>query len=84
MRARLAVGGLASGPRRAKAGEETLVGASSADADAIGRAADAAAAATEVQSDMWADSAYRKTLIAALARDVIATALRRAGGGRER
>jgi carbon-monoxide dehydrogenase medium subunit len=82
-RARLAVGGLASGPRRAKAGEEALVGVSSADGEAISAAADAAATATEVQSDMWADSSYRKALIAALAREVIATAFTRARPGRE-
>jgi aerobic carbon-monoxide dehydrogenase medium subunit len=77
-RARLAVGGLASGPRRAKAGEEALTGVARSDAEAIGAAADAAAAATDVQSDMWAASNYRKTLIAALAREVIATAFARA------
>ena len=82
-RTRLAVGGLASGPRRAKAGEEALVGVSSADAEAIGAAADVAAAATEVQGDMWADASYRKALIAALAREVIATAFTRARSGRE-
>jgi CO/xanthine dehydrogenase FAD-binding subunit len=78
----LAVGGLASGPRRAKAGEELLTGVAPSDAAAIGAAADAAAAATEVQNDMWAASNYRKTLIAALAREVIATAFARAERGR--
>jgi len=78
-RARLAVGGLASGPRRATAGEERLAGLKPSDAEGIGAAADAAAAATDVQSDMWADQNYRKTLIAALAREVIATAFARAG-----
>jgi carbon-monoxide dehydrogenase medium subunit len=78
-RARLAVGGLASGPRRATAGEERMAGLAPSDAAGIGAAADAAANATEVQDDMWADQGYRKTLIAALAREVIATAFARAG-----
>src|SRR5262249_11709782 len=78
-RARLAVGGLASGPRRATAGEERMAGLARSDADEIGAAADAAAAATDVQSDMWADQSYRKTLIGALAREVIALAFARAG-----
>jgi len=77
-RARLAVGGLTTGPRRSKAGEEALVGVVAKDADAIGAAADRAAASTEVQADMWADASYRKTLIATLAREVIATAFARA------
>jgi aerobic carbon-monoxide dehydrogenase medium subunit len=81
-RARLAVGGLASGPRRAKAGEEALAGVAHSDAEAIGASADAAAAAIDVQNDMWAASNYRKTLIRALAREVIATAFARAERGR--
>lgn len=81
-RACLAIGGLASGPRRARAGEEMLLGASHSDTVQIGAAADAAAEATEVQSDMWADASYRKALIATLAREVIGTAFTRAQGGR--
>jgi aerobic carbon-monoxide dehydrogenase medium subunit len=77
-RARLAVGGLATGPRRSKAGEEALAGVAATDADAIAAAADRAAASTEVQADMWADISYRKALISALAREVIATAFGRA------
>ena len=80
--ARLAIGGLATGPRRAKAGEEALAGVDAGDVDTIGAAADEAAASTETQSDIWADSSYRKALIAALARDVIATAFTRAQSGR--
>jgi aerobic carbon-monoxide dehydrogenase medium subunit len=81
-RARLAAGGLATGPRRIKAGEEALTGVAAGDSDAIGAAADMAAASTEVQSDMWADASYRKALIATLAREVIATAFTRAQSGR--
>jgi aerobic carbon-monoxide dehydrogenase medium subunit len=81
-RGRLAIGGLASGPRRSKIGEEALVGVAPSDAKAIAAAADGAAATTEVQSDLWADSSYRKTLIGALAREVIATAFARAQRGR--
>jgi len=80
--ARLAVGGLATGPRRASAGEKALIGKSARDHDAIAAAADATAAAIETQSDMWADSGYRKTLIGALAREVIASAFARAKGGK--
>jgi carbon-monoxide dehydrogenase medium subunit len=80
--ARLAVGGLATGPRRATAGESALVGKSARDGDGIGAAADAAAAATATQGDMWADADYRKVLIAALAREVIGNAFTRAGQGR--
>jgi carbon-monoxide dehydrogenase medium subunit len=82
-RARLAVGGLAGGPRRATAAEEALVGVAGADGQAQGGAADAAAAAIDVQNDMWADANYRKTLIGALARDVISIAFSRAQRGRE-
>ena len=38
--ARLAVGGLATGPRRAKAGEKALIGVSATDASAISDAAE--------------------------------------------
>jgi carbon-monoxide dehydrogenase medium subunit len=74
----LAVGGLGTGPRRNKAGEEALAGLSAKDADAIGAAADKTAASTEAQADIWADSNYRKELISALAREVIVTAFARA------
>jgi aerobic carbon-monoxide dehydrogenase medium subunit len=80
--ARLAVGGLATGPRRAAAGEKALIGKPAGDRDGIAAAADATATATETQGDMWADPAYRKTLIGALAREVIASAFARAKGGK--
>jgi len=80
--ARLAVGGLATGPRRAKAGEKALIGVSATDASAISEAAETAAASTETQSDMWADAEYRKRLIATLARQVITTAFARATRGK--
>jgi len=80
-KARLAIGGLATGPRRAKAGEKALIGVASADAPAISKAAETAAASTETQSDMWADAEYRKKLIETLARDVIAVAFARAEQG---
>jgi aerobic carbon-monoxide dehydrogenase medium subunit len=80
--ARLAIGGLATGPRRAKAGEKALIGFSATDASAISEAAERAAASTETQSDMWADAEYRKRLIATLARQVITTAFARATQGK--
>ena len=79
--ARLAVGGLATGPRRAAAGEKALIGVSANEVTAIAAAADAAAAGTETQGDMWADADYRKQLIATLSREVIGTAFARAAGG---
>jgi len=80
--ARLAIGGLATGPRRAEAGEKALLGVSAADASAISNAAETAAASTETQSDIWADAEYRKKLIETLAREVIATAFARAERGK--
>jgi len=76
--ARLAIGGLATGPRRAEAGEKALIGVSGTDTSAISNAAEIAAASTETQSDMWADAEYRKKLIETLACDVIAAAFARA------
>lgn len=80
--ARLAVGGLATGPRRAGRGEQALVGTAAEDKDGIAAAADAAAAAIDTQGDQWADAEYRKVLIAALTREVAATAFARAKGGK--
>ena len=80
--ARLAVGGLATGPRRAKAGEKALIGVPATDVSAISEAAETAAASTETQSDMWADAEYRKKLIGTLAREVITTAFARAAQGK--
>jgi carbon-monoxide dehydrogenase medium subunit len=80
--ARLAVGGLATGPRRANAGEKALIGVSATDASAISEATETAAAATETQSDMWADAEYRKKLIGILAHEVVTTAFARAAQGK--
>jgi aerobic carbon-monoxide dehydrogenase medium subunit len=80
--ARLAVGGLATGPRRANVGEKALIGVSATDASAISDAAETAAASTETQSDIWADAEYRKKLIGILAREVITTAFARAARGK--
>ena len=80
--ARLAVGGLATGPRRAEAGEKALIGVSAIDASGISEAAGTAAASINTQSDMWADAEYRKTLIETLTREVVATAFVRAGRGK--
>ena len=80
--ARLAVGGLATGPRRAEAGEKALIGVSATDASEISEVAETAAASIDTQSDMWADAEYRKELIETLAREVIATAFARAGRGK--
>ncbi len=81
--ARLAIGGLATGPRRTGAGERALIGVSATEVPAISNAAEAAAASTETQSDMWADADYRKKLIETLAREVIITAFARAERGKD-
>jgi len=79
--ARLAVGGLATGPRRAAAGEKSLIGVSANDSAAMSKAAKTAAESTETQSDIWADAEYRKKLIETLGQEVIATAFARAEQG---
>ena len=78
--ARVAVGGLATGPRRSGAAEEALIGVASGDGDGIAAAMDAAAAEIETQEDLWADSDYRKLLIRSLGAEVAATAFARAAG----
>jgi carbon-monoxide dehydrogenase medium subunit len=78
--ARLAVGGVATGPRRANAGERILIGKSASDTKEIAVAAETAASSTETQTDMWADADYRKQLIETLAREVISKAFVRAEG----
>jgi carbon-monoxide dehydrogenase medium subunit len=77
--ARLAIGGLTSGPVRAAGAERALAGVAAGDADGIAKAVAAAAAETETQDDMWADSAYRKQLIRSLGKDVVTSAFARAG-----
>jgi carbon-monoxide dehydrogenase medium subunit len=80
--ARLAVGALATGPRRAKVGEKALIGVFASDASKISEAAETTAESIETQSDMWAGAEYRKKLIETLAHEVIATAFARAGRGK--
>ncbi len=78
--ARVAIGGLADGPRRSGAAESGLQGVSASDGDAIASALQAASDETETQSDMWADADYRKQLIRSLGADVVASAFARAAG----
>lgn len=79
-KARLAVGGLATGPKRAKGGEAALIGKKAGDQAGIAVALDKAAAEIETQSDHWADSAYRKNLIRSLGAEVVASAFARTAG----
>ena len=79
-RARIAVGGLATGPRRAPAAEAALAGLAPDDAAGIAAALDAAAGEIETQGDLWADPDYRKQLIRSLGAEVAATAFARATG----
>ena len=76
--ARVAVGGLGDGPLRSGTAESGLAGVSAGDSDAIAAALQAASDEIETQSDMWADSDYRKLLIRSLGAEVIASAFARA------
>ena len=78
--ARVAVGGLETGPTRSAAAEAALAGVAAGDGDGIAAAMDAAAAEIETQADLWADSDYRKQLIRSLGAEVTATAFARAAG----
>ena len=78
-KARLAVGGLATGPKRAKGAEAALAGKKAGD-PGLAAALDKAASEIETQSDHWADSTYRKNLIRTLGADVLASAFARAAG----
>ena len=78
--ARVAVGGLATGPTRSGAAEEALVGVAAGDGDGIAAALAKAADEIETQEDLWADSDYRKQLIRSLGAEVTATAFARAAG----
>ena len=76
--ARVAVGGLGDGPCRSGAAESGLVGVSPGDSEAISAALQAGSDEIETQSDMWADSDYRKQLIRSLGAEVVASAFARA------
>ena len=78
--ARIAVGGLGDGPTRSAAAESALAGVAAGDADGIAAALQAGSDEIETQSDMWADSDYRKQLIRSLGAEVVATAFARAAG----
>ena len=78
--ARVAVGGLATGPQRSGAAEAALVGLAPGDDAGIAAALDAAAGEIETQKDLWADSDYRKQLIRSLGAEVAASAFARAAG----
>ena len=78
--ARVAVGGLGTGPRRSGAAEQALAGVAAGDGAGIAAAMDAAAGEIETQKDLWADSDYRKQLIRSLGAEVTASAFGRAGG----
>jgi carbon-monoxide dehydrogenase medium subunit len=78
--ARIAVGGLASGPRRAPSAEAALRNVRAAEPEAMEGAAGAAAREIETQADLWASVDYRKVLVRSIAQDVIARAFARAKG----
>ncbi|MEO1190376.1 MAG: FAD binding domain-containing protein [Pseudomonadota bacterium] len=76
--ARVAFGGLSTGPTRSAQAEAKLVGISAGDAAGIAAAMGAAADELETQGDLWADPDYRKQLIRSLGSAVATTALQRA------
>ncbi len=78
--ARVAIGGLSSGPTRSTAAEAALIGKSAGDAEGIAQAMAAAAKQIETQGDLWADAEYRKQLIRSKGAAMAAKALARAAG----
>lgn len=78
--ARVAFGGLASGPRRSRAAEGRLHGCRADDGEQIAAAMAAAAEELETQGDLWADAAYRKQLIRTLGAEMVTSAFARASG----
>ena len=79
--ARIAIGGLASGPRRAATAEKVLVGARATDGDKIAAALARASQEIQVQADLWADQDYRRFLIRDLGQQAAKIAFQRAQGG---
>jgi carbon-monoxide dehydrogenase medium subunit len=79
-KARVAFGGLATGPKRSPAAEKALVGCARGDSAAIGKAMQTAAEELETQADLWADADYRRHLITTLGSEMAACALDRAAG----
>jgi aerobic carbon-monoxide dehydrogenase medium subunit len=77
-KARVAVGGLSTGPKRSPGAEAKLVGRMASDTKGLAEAMAAAASELQTQGDLWADPAYRQNLIRTLGSDVAATAFRRA------
>ena len=79
-KARVAFGGLATGPKRSAAAEKALVGCARGDSEGIGKAMKAAAEELETQGDLWADPSYRSHLISTLGSEMAARAFERAAG----
>lgn len=79
-KARVAFGGLASGPKRSPAAEAKLTGCKAGDGDKIAAAMAAAASELEAQGDFWAEAKYRSHLIGTLGAEMAEKALTRASG----
>ena len=77
--ARIAMGGLGGGPRRAAATEAALQG-QALTPDVIAAAAARAAEGTEPDGDAYASAAYKRHVASVYARQAIAEAVRRAVG----
>ncbi len=78
--AKIAIGGLGNGPSRSYEAEKALLGITSSNTVAIAEAIKTASNQIETQTDMWADSDYRKQLIRSIGKEVIESAFLRASG----
>lgn len=76
--AKIAIGGLGNGPCRAYEAENAMIGITSSNSAVIGEAMKTASHKIETQTDMWADSDYRKQLIRSIGKEVIESAFLRA------
>jgi carbon-monoxide dehydrogenase medium subunit len=78
--ARVGLGGLGGGSQRNAIAEQGLLGLRVSDRRAIEAAFAGAAAAADVQADLWADQDFRRTLIRELGIEVALAAFARASG----
>lgn len=80
--ARVGIGGLSNGSQRFSPVEKHLVGLHAGQSAQVAEIFDAAAAAAEVEDDLWTDKQHRRTLIRTLGVDAAASAFIRAGAAK--
>lgn len=80
--ARVGIGGLADGSKRCLTAEQHLVGLRVSDHEGVVHAFETAAAAADVQADMWTDEPHRRALIREVGTQVAISAFERAGAHR--